>query len=715
MTAAYSESGRFASGVETPDKKIGQDENIQYQIVARYFLETFEAAYYVNLKSGEWNVISRRDYLNEEYGTNLKYNQVSKRYIDNGVLPADREKIDFITDLDRIRYCVRENPEKTVIFTDTSKGYERYCKLYVLRGEDMDHAAIGFQDVDEETRAAHNREETLRRDLDIIEILASEYSSVYYINLDTDELNPYTMNAETESEFGQIFNSGITYSEAFRLYVDKLIYPEDKELMLASGSIDNIRLRLKNQKTFITQYRSSDNRYNEMKFVKVGDENDAPVAVALGFSDRDDAIRAEKEAEIQNHRYSAVIKALSSEYSSVYYVDLDENSFMPYNNSSRIIGKFGSNAFEGLSYAEAVEMYTTHACSEKDRERLAKSMSPDYLRLHLADKQYFTLVYQNDKDQYCEMKCVRADDSDTIHRAVVGFAVKDEEIRSKLTEEQERRRNYEIIEVLASEYTSVYYINLVTDALNPYTMNEETETTFGSVFRSGITYSEAFRLYVDKLVYSEDKYMMLRAGSVGNIMKELRTKKTFITTYRNADGHYSEMKFVKVGNEDGAPVAVALGFADKDQELRTREEAERALKRNIDIIEILASEYTSVYYVDLTTDGLDTYTMNEQTETTFGSVFRSGIRYSEAFRLYVDKFVHPEDKKMMLKAGSIYNILVELCSKKTFLTYYRNTDGNYCEMKFVKVGEDENPEAVALGFSDKDQEVMNEINRKKAK
>lgn len=287
-----------------------------------------------------------------------------------------------------------------------------------------------------------------------------------------------------------------------------------------------------------------------------------------------------------------------------------------------------------------------------------------------------------------------------------------EEIAARELADNKARRDRRIIEILASEYSSVYYIDLTTDDLMPYTMNAETETTFGSVFRNGITYSEAYRLYVDKLVFPEDKAIMLKAGAVGNIMKELRTKKTFLTTYRSSEGHYCEMKFVKVGNEEGAPTAVALGFADKDTELRVKQEEERAFQRNFEIIEILASEHSSVYYIDMTTDELDPYTMNEQTESQFGSIFRSGIKYSDAFRMYVDKLVYPEDKDMMLRAGSTYNILSELSNKKTFTTQYRNSDSEYCEMKFVKVGDDENPQSVALGFSNKDEEIRAEKARK---
>ena len=552
-----------------------------------------------------------------------------------------------------------------------------------------------------------------QRNFDIIEILASEYTSVYYIDLTTDALIPYTMNEETETTFGSVFRSGITYSEAFRLYVDRLILPEDKDMMLRAGSVENIRQRLARQKTFVTQYRSAENRYNEMKFVKVGGDNDEPVAVALGFSDRDEQIRHEQEIENERRRNFDIIEILASEYSSVYYIDLTTDELNPYTMNAETESEFGQIFNSGITYSEAFRLYVDRLILPEDKQMMLREGSVENIRRKLARQKTFITQYRSSENRYNEMKFVKVGgDNDDPVAVALGFADRDEQIRHEQEIENERRRNIEIIEILASEYSSVYYIDLTTDGLMPYAMNEETETTFGSVFRSGIRYSEAFRLYVDRLILSGDKVMMLRAGSIGNIMKELRTKKTFLTTYRNVEGHYCEMKFVKVGNEEGLPTAVALGFADKDAEIRAREEEQQKLQRNIEIIEILASEYTSVYYIDLTTDELDPYTMNEQTETEFGSIFRSGIKYSDAFAMYVQNLVYEEDRAMMLKAGSVYNILRELVSKKSFITTYRNSEGRYSEMKFVKVGEEENPQAVALGFADKDDEIRAELERK---
>ena len=578
--------------------------------------------------------------------------------------------------------------------------------VFELNRELEDGEKLGLQNA--------NMEEELKNQ-EVIKILASEYTSVYYIDLLTGALTPYSMNEETETTFGSVFRSGITYSEAYELYVDKLILEEDKSMMLRAGSVENIKKELAHKKTFLTQYRSADNKYSEMKFVKVGDEKAKPVAVALGFAEKDEEIRREQAIEAERQRNTDIIEILASEYSSVYYIDLRTDELNPYTMNAETETTFGSVFRSCITYSEAYGLYVDKLIFGADKAMMLEAGSVENIKKELSNKKTFLTRYRSANNKYSEMKFVKVGgENDEPTAVALGFAEKDEEIRREQAIEAERQRNTDIIEILASEYTSVYYIDLETDELDPYTMNEATETEFGKIFRNGIKYSNAYRMYVNTLIYPDDKPMMLKAGSVGNILKELRNRKTFITTYRNSDGAYCEMKFVKVGNQSGIPKAVALGFADKDEELRAKEEESTILKRNIDIIEILASEYSSVYYIDLTTDELDPYTMNASTESQFGLIFRSGIKYTEAYQMYVDRMVYPDDREMMLRAGSVYNIVRELSTKKTFITQYRDNEGHYSEMKFVKVGDDENPEAVALGFSNHDEEIRVQLARGEA-
>ncbi|MBQ0014186.1 MAG: response regulator [Oscillospiraceae bacterium] len=692
-----------------------QERNME---VIRILASEYSSVYYIDLETDELNPYTMNAETESEFGqifnSGITYSEAFKLYVDRLILDEDKNEMLREGSIPNIKKQL-EN-QKTYI-TQYRSADGRYSEMRFVKVNDENEkptaVALGFADRDEEVRSRMRAEEESRRNTNIIEILASEYSSVYYINLETDELNPYTMNAETESEFGQIFNSGITYSQAFKLYVDRLILDDDKKIMLKEGSIESIKKRLENQKTYITQYRSADGRYSEMKFVKVDDEFEKPTAVALGFADRDEEVRARMHAEEESRRNTEIIEILASEYTSVYYIDLETDELNTYTMNEEIESEFGQIFRSGIKYSDAYNMYVDTVVLSDDKNAMLNAGSIANIANELKNKKTFITQYRSADGRYSEMKFVKVGDAyDEPHEVALGFADKDDEIRREIERQAEIDRNNEIIEILASEYTSVYYIDLTTDELTPYSMNEETENQFGVLFKN-MTYSDAFRTYVDTIVLSEDKKLMLTAGSIGNIMKELRSKKTFLTTYRSEnDGnpHYCEMKFVKVGNDEGTPKAVALGFADKDEELRNRIETETVRKRNTDIIEILASEYTSVYYIDLTTDELDPYTMNEETETEFGTVFRSGIKYSDAFKMYVDTLVYNEDKAMMLKAGSIYNILDELHDKKTFVTTYRSDnegDPRYCEMKFVKVGEDDNPQAVALGFS-----VIDDVYRK---
>ena len=692
-----------------------QERNME---VIRILASEYSSVYYIDLETDELNPYTMNAETESEFGqifnSGITYSEAFKLYVDRLILDEDKNEMLREGSIPNIKKQL-EN-QKTYI-TQYRSADGRYSEMRFVKVNDENEkptaVALGFADRDEEVRSRMRAEEESRRNTNIIEILASEYSSVYYINLETDELNPYTMNAETESEFGQIFNSGITYSQAFKLYVDRLILDDDKKVMLKEGSIESIKKRLENQKTYITQYRSANGRYSEMKFVKVDDEFEKPTAVALGFADRDEEVRARMHAEEESRRNTEIIEILASEYTSVYYIDLETDELNTYTMNEEIESEFGQIFRSGIKYSDAYNMYVDTVVLSDDKNAMLNAGSIANIANELKNKKTFITQYRSADGRYAEMKFVKVGDAyDEPHEVALGFADKDDEIRREIERQAEIDRNNEIIEILASEYTSVYYIDLTTDELTPYSMNEETENQFGVLFKN-MTYSDAFRTYVDTIVLSEDKKLMLTAGSIGNIMKELRSKKTFLTTYRSEnDGnpHYCEMKFVKVGNDEGTPKAVALGFADKDEELRNRIETETVRKRNTDIIEILASEYTSVYYIDLTTDELDPYTMNEETETEFGTVFRSGIKYSDAFKMYVDTLVYNEDKAMMLKAGSIYNILDELHDKKTFVTTYRSDnegDPRYCEMKFVKVGEDDNPQAVALGFS-----VIDDVYRK---
>ncbi len=579
--------------------------------------------------------------------------------------------------------------------------------------------------------------ESHTRQMEVISALTGDFDNVYYLDLENNKFTQYRLYGQEAS--AQQMDSYMSF-DLITLrdkLVDDNVCEEDRDMVREQMTAENIFKELSTKPAFILNYRverDGKRYYFQTKVVKStrGDKT-----IIVGTHNIEDNMRREHEQrrkmeemlkEVQDReklleRNHEIIQILASEYESVYYVDLETSDMTIFTMSESVQTIFGDVFGEHINFSAALTMYLKSQVRNSDIATLRSYGSVEFLKEKLRDTKSHTFTYRvGDEDNfiYHELKLVKVNaENEEATALVLGIADRDEQIRDAEERQRHLQQNYDIIKGLASEYSSVYYIDLETDELTPYVLNDATENALGNIFRSGIGFESAYQLYVNSLVYGADKKMMLSAGSSESIKKNLSgSKKTYVTSYRSDNGgnpRYCEMKFVKVGNED-IPTAVALGFSDKDEEIRRDQESRKILEQNFEIIQILASEYSSVYYIDLETEALTPYSMNDDTEHNFGGVFRSGIKFSDAYDMYVDKLIYEDDKYMMLKAGSLKNIRRELSDKKTFITTYRSdNDGSphYCEMKFVKVGDEETPTAVALGFADKDEEIRKEQARQK--
>ncbi|MCQ2497177.1 MAG: response regulator [Lachnospiraceae bacterium] len=136
-----------------------------------------------------------------------------------------------------------------------------------------------------------------RQYLGVMTLLSSEYSSVYYVYPDLDTLIPYGMSARIKNLFGDSFKT-LKYSEAIESYVEKAVKEEDKDTVRLILSEKYIKEQLKNQNTFFRYYLNNEDKYCELKCVRVEDQLEA-FAVVLGFAEKDKEIRAELEAKEQ--------------------------------------------------------------------------------------------------------------------------------------------------------------------------------------------------------------------------------------------------------------------------------------------------------------------------------------------------------------------------------------------------------------------------------
>lgn len=167
----------------------------------------------------------------------------------------------------------------------------------------------------------------------------------------------------------------------------------------------------------------------------------------------------------QAYQYINVLRILSSNYPSIYYVNLDSDEVIPYSMSIRIEDMFG-DTFKKVPYSLAVETYIASAVAPAEKERITTVLSAPYIRERLRDSDSFTLTYLNNENKYCEMRCVRADKEGEPSDVVMGFGVNDAEIRKNMKQSEELEIARERAEK-ANEAKSSFLFNMSHDIRTP--------------------------------------------------------------------------------------------------------------------------------------------------------------------------------------------------------------------------------------------------------
>lgn len=299
--------------VGTKAKLIGELAN-DYDYISHIVLENDEETTYrfrsdfVNTLSG-WNDIN-------DFKSRLDF---TKEHV---VHPDDKEDFYNRTRKDVIIDELERNEIYYVNFRELINDEIIYYQAKFAFG-DPEHKTIvaGFRSINEQMRIRIEQQEKLSKDFNILNALVSEFSSVGYIDAESGILTPYAVQKEIES----LFSNGIVdvnYEETYKYYVDTLVYSADKDKLIKNGSIESIKKKLRNTKSFSMTYRVMRDgilNYCEVKFVKVNAINEECTAFAIAFADRDEDV-------VGNY----IKDKLEDEYELIYIVDIENNIYRPY-------------------------------------------------------------------------------------------------------------------------------------------------------------------------------------------------------------------------------------------------------------------------------------------------------------------------------------------------------------------------------------------------
>ena len=335
---------------------------------------------------------------------------------------------------------------------------------------------------------------------------------------------------------------------------------------------------------------------------------------------------------------------------------------------------------------------------------------------------------------------------------------------SDITEKKERLETdmavrQAVINALSESYHTVWLINDVeTEEFSLYRGDIAGEADEAESLRDALStmnYSQAKEYYIDAAVAESDRERMREELDLKLIVKRLNEQQQFNESYlrRMGDGteKYFRIEFTKV-KMPGGRMGVVCGFKDVDADVRQGQEIQRALReaeqaealaRQADLehqlalqerlleqekkraeldsmITAMASDYRSVYHVDLDEDDAVCYRIDPDAPWQMPE----GVHFPfhEQFTDYCDRYVDDEYKAGFMDFIDPDNIRWALSTENIIAYRYlaRQGDNEYYEMlrmagvRHPADRDDHIVHAVGVGFTVIDKEMRESIERNRA-
>lgn len=252
---------------------------------------------------------------------------------------------------------------------------------------------------------------------------------IYASELDNPDLFYYVPGVDLPGPFNIL-------SENWNL---RVVDEKDREIHARTVNREALldTFRRGNDKVVLTyQVKDKLNRsvYIRETILLTKDENSGDVTGLVFMRD----ITEQKSVEIENRRRMNMIAALSIDYSTVFFLSLDTDTYEVYRRNEHIMSTY-ADCF-APSFSESVKLFSEKAVYEQDGSKFQYFLEADTLRRNLEGKDLFSFTFRAGRSrgpQYYRAKFVRVGSrNEPLREVVIGFACIEDERR---IEQQQRR------------------------------------------------------------------------------------------------------------------------------------------------------------------------------------------------------------------------------------------------------------------------------------
>ena len=298
---------------------------------------------------------------------------------------------------------------------------------------------------------------------------------------------------------------------------------------------------------------------------------------------------AYEKARYDTATYSNIVRALSADYTFLYYVNLETDRFVEYNTGGK--GREMAEARREDDFFNASRRDARKMLHPADQDVFIKAFTKENILRCINKNGTFTLTYRllvNGVPSYVNMKATRME-GDEKH-IIIG--VNNVDAQMKYQEEAERIREeritYSRMTALAGNYIGIYTVNPATDYYVEYSATRDYEGL--GLTKEGNDFFGVSRAESGRAIYEEDLPRFLSMFTKEKIMEEIGQNGIYELMYRlMIDGTptYVSLKAALVEEKDGSRLIV--GVSNIDARIKREQEyannlTEARNKANIDAL-----------------------------------------------------------------------------------------------------------------------------------
>ena len=449
--------------------------------------------------------------------------------------------------------------------------YERFVADRARRDSALDRDAA--DPVQRAPKRARKKEGALGS---ITQALSCGFESIYYVDVSSDRYVVFT--SEGRYEDLQIQRSGENFFRDTQQIISRLVFPDDQARLALSLQKEALLAQLIHDQPFSMTYRlvlDGAPVYYHLKAVKV-DEGDG-AHVVIGVSQV--SAQAEGAAPHANPLdFQSLARALSADMESIYYVDLDTDSYMEFTTGS----DNGALKLEisGQKFFDECRRNISSVIFEEDRGMVAQALDKQTLLGALSARPSFLMDYRlliDGAPRRYRLKATIALDGGRRHLIIGVCSVEGQPSGPQSQSPQGRSAAYSrIAQALAADYFSIYYVDTRTDRFIEYSSHEEYQEL--NIEKGGEDFFALSRRNIQRVVHPEDRERVTAVMQKEFLMKALAPTGFFTQTYRilfSEGPIYVHMKASLL--ENNGETHLVIGVSSVDDQMKREQEYERQL------------------------------------------------------------------------------------------------------------------------------------------